>query len=199
MTNWVIDFIRSGGYGAIVALMLLENVFPPIPSELIMPLGGYLVSQDQLNLIGVIAAGTLGTVLGALPLYWLGYKLGAERLEEWCQRYGRWFVISPSDIRKSQRWFDKHGYATVFFFRLVPGMRSLISIPAGISRMSLLPFLLFTTIGSAIWTAMLTYVGRWLGSNYEQTGDYLGPVSTGVVVVLVLFYIWRLIFPKSEK
>lgn len=199
MGNWVTDIIKSTGYFGITALMLIENVFPPIPSEVIMPLAGYLVSQNQLDFIGAVAAGTLGTVLGALPFYWLGYHFGPERLKCFCDRHGRWFAISRQDVEKTEDWFARHGIATVFFLRLVPGLRSLISIPAGFSRMSFIPFLLFTTLGSALWATALTAAGYLLGSQFSQTGKYIGPVSTAVIAVLVIWYIWRVIKGGSAK
>ncbi|BFM22451.1 DedA family protein [Gilvimarinus japonicus] len=191
MSDWVTDIIRSTGYAGIIFLMLIENVFPPIPSEIIMPLAGYLVSQEQLQFALVVLAGMVGSVLGALPLYYLGHKLGAERLKHWCDRYGRWFVITRKDIDKTQRWFDRYGIWTVLLLRLVPGVRSLISIPAGISKMSLWPFLLFTAIGTAIWSAFLAYLGLVLGQNFSAASDYIGPISTAVIVAMTLWYVWR--------
>ena len=198
MTDWISDIIRAGGYAGIALLMLLENIFPPIPSEVVMPLAGYLASKDDLSLIGVVIAGTAGSVLGALAFYYLGRKLGAERLKEWCDRHGRWLAISARDVEKTQRWFDRYGIWTVLLLRLVPGLRSLISIPAGISRMPLLPFVLFTTIGSALWSALLAWAGLVLGQHYESAENYIGPVSTGVIALLAGWYLWRLIRPTRD-
>lgn len=193
MASWVSDLIRSTGYTGIIFLMLLENLFPPIPSEVIMPLSGFLVSQQELQLTGVILAGTIGTVLGAVALYYLGYLLGPERLRGWCDRYGRWFVITQKDMDNTQLWFDRYGKWTVLFFRVVPGMRSIISIPAGVSRMRLWPFLVFTTIGTVVWISFLTYIGILLGNQFSQAEKYIGPVSTALIAALLVWYIYRVI------
>jgi membrane protein DedA with SNARE-associated domain len=148
MAGWVMRVIYSAGYPAIVLLMFVENIFPPIPSELIMPLAGYMVSRGQFSIVGVVAAGTVGSILGALPLYYLGRGLGEERLKRLADKHGRWLTVSRRDIERAKRWFDRHGWAAVVFCRLVPGVRSLISIPAGVDRMSLPVFLACTSAGS---------------------------------------------------
>lgn len=199
MSSWVSDLIRSTGYTGIVLLMLMENIFPPIPSEVIMPLAGFLVSRQELHMAGVIISGTVGTVLGAVALYYLGYALGPEKLRDWCDRYGRWFVITREDVDKTERWFHRYGNWTVLVFRVVPGMRSLISIPAGVSRMPLWPFLIFTTFGSLIWIALLTWVGMILGSRFNEAQNYIGPVSTTVVAGLFAWYLWRVFNGNSRK
>ncbi len=189
MLVWITETMNSMGYIAIVFLMFLENVFPPIPSELIMPLAGFLVSQGDLSFVGVVAAGTFGTVLGALPLYYAGKLLGLERLKQWADRYGRWFTVSGKDLDNSNRWFDRHGVRTIFLCRLVPGIRSLISIPAGINNMHMGIFLVYTTMGSSIWSALLALAGYMLGENYVRVESYMGPVSYIVLGVLVVAYI----------
>ena len=173
MTRWIMNLITSTGYFGIVALMFIENVFPPIPSEFIMPLAGFMVAEDKFSLLGVIIAGTLGSVLGALPLYYLGAKLGEERLKQFAERRGRWLTLSPKDIDKANRWFDKHGAIAVLLCRLVPGIRSFISIPAGVNKMNLTLFLFYTAVGAGIWTAALAYAGYHLGTNFRQVGEYL--------------------------
>lgn len=197
MGSFISDFIRDAGYFGIVTLMILENLFPPIPSEVIMPLGGFLISEGELTWLGVILAGTLGTVLGALPFYWVGYILGPERLKAFCDRHGRWVGIRRSDVDQVQGWFKRHGRLTVFFLRLVPGLRTLISIPAGFTRMPFAPFLLFTTVGSMLWCSFLTGAGYVLGSQFEQTEKYIGPVSTAIIGALLLVYIYRVITWKA--
>ncbi|VUD41340.1 Inner membrane protein YqjA [Thalassocella blandensis] len=193
MSDFVIDTIKSTGYFGILFLMLAENVFPPIPSEVIMPLAGYLVSKESMNMIMVVAAGTVGTMLGAYVLYFVGAKMGKDRLTQWSEKYGRWFAITPKDIDKTQHWFDKHGSSTVLFCRLIPGMRSLISVPAGLVEMPLLKFSLYTLIGTIAWTSLLAYIGLVLGQEFEQAKDYIGPVSTAVVIGLLGFYLYRVI------
>ncbi|MDF2441109.1 MAG: hypothetical protein JWN98_2093, partial [Abditibacteriota bacterium] len=146
MLEWITNLMNSMGYAAIVFLMFLENVFPPIPSELIMPMAGFTATQGKLTLVGVIIAGTLGSVLGALPLYYMGKVIGEDRLKEWADKHGKWLTVSREDIEKSKEWFDKHGAVAVIIGRLVPGVRSLIAVPAGIDQMNLPLFLLYTAI-----------------------------------------------------
>ena len=174
------------GYGAIFAAMVLENVFPPIPSELIMPLGGFYVQQGALQLVPVMLAGLLGTVVGALPWYGLGRLVNEQRLEVWLQRHGRLLGISVAELRRTRTWFTRYGSAVVFWGRLVPGIRTLISVPAGVELMPLAPFLLWTTMGSFLWTLLLTVAGMALGTGYEQVETWLDPVSAAVKVALVL-------------
>jgi membrane protein DedA with SNARE-associated domain len=191
MSDWIKSIIESFSYPGILLLMLLENVFPPIPSELIMPLAGFISTQGQLSFGGLVVAGTLGSVLGAIVLYYAGKWIGGERLRRWSDRHGRWIGLSRADLDKSDDWFHRHGARTVLLGRLVPGVRSLISIPAGVSGMDLRIFLLYTTLGAAAWTALLAYAGRLLGRNYEQVEHVIGPISTAVVVGIILTLIIR--------
>ena len=174
------------GYGAIFAAMFLENLFPPIPSELIMPLGGFYVHQGQLALIPVVLAGLLGTVLGALPWYGIGRLINEQRIEHWLERHGRWIGISPQELHRSRTWFNRHGTALVFWGRLVPGIRTLISVPAGIEMMPAVPFLIWTTAGSLIWTLLLTLAGLAMGKGYETVALWIEPVAKAVKVLLVI-------------
>jgi membrane protein DedA with SNARE-associated domain len=191
VAEWIIQAVTAMGATGVFLLTLLETVFPPIPSELIMPLAGYLVAQDRMTLAGVIVAGTLGSTAGALLLYWAGAALGEQRLKAFADDHGRWLTLSRADIDRAGDWFDRHGGWAVFLCRLVPGLRSLISIPAGIHRMPLPAFLLYTTAGSAAWTALLVYAGYALGRNFEQVGRYLEPVTLVVVGAMALWYAWR--------
>jgi membrane protein DedA with SNARE-associated domain len=150
MAKWVINTIQSTGYFGIVFLMFLENVFPPIPSEVIMPLAGFLVAEGKQNFAGVVIAGIVGSVLGALPLYYAGYLLGEERLKAFADKHGRWLTISRDDLERAKNWFDQHGKLAVLICRLVPGIRSLISIPAGIAKMNMAAFLFYTSVGAGI-------------------------------------------------
>ena len=174
------------GYSAIFAAMFLENLFPPIPSELIMPLGGFYVQQGQLDLVPVVFAGLLGTVLGAFPWYGIGRLINEERIEQWLKRHGRWIGISSEELARSRRWFSRYGTALVFWGRLIPGIRTLISVPAGIEMMPLAPFLIWTTAGSLIWTLLLTLAGMVLGEGYSSVELWIEPVSKVVKVVLVI-------------
>lgn len=197
MLDWIINLMDTMGYGAIVLLMVLENVFPPIPSELIMPLAGYTVTKGKLAFVGVVIAGMTGSVLGALPLYYLGKVVGEERLKTWADKYGKWLTVSREEIEKSKDWFDRHGGLAVFLCRLVPGIRSLISIPAGVGKMNLAAFLAYTALGTGLWSALLAGAGYALGANYDQVDKYLGPASYVVLGVIVLVYVYR--FAKQHK
>ncbi len=193
MATWVIGIISSTGYFGIVLLMFIENVFPPIPSEVIMPLAGYMVAQGTLTMAGVVLAGMAGSVLGALPFYYLGHKLGERRLKDFADKHGRWLALSRKDIERSNLWFDRHGGTTVLFCRLIPGIRSLISIPAGLAGMRLWPFLAYTAAGTGVWAALLAYVGYFLGSNFTEVGEYLDPVSWFVFGALAIIYVYRVV------
>ena len=174
------------GYTAIFAAMFLENLFPPIPSELIMPLAGFYVQQGQMELLPVVLVGVLGTVIGALPWYGIGRLINEERIEQWLGANGRWIGISPAELARSRRWFSRYGTALVFWGRLVPGIRTLISVPAGIEMMPMSPFLLWTTVGSLIWTLLLTVAGMVLGEGYSNVELWIEPVSKVVKVTLVV-------------
>ena len=197
MATWVINTIAATAYWGIVCLMVVENVCPPIPSEVIMPLAGFMATQGRLALLGVILAGTLGSVLGAVPLYYLGRTIGAERLKGFADRHGRWLTVSRHDLDTAQQWFARHGGLAVLLCRLLPGVRSLISIPAGIEGMALAPFLLYTTIGAGLWTACLACAGYWLGANFQQVEAYLDPASYVVLAGLAGLYAWRVITHKG--
>lgn len=199
MASWVMGFISSAGYGGILLLMFIENVFPPIPSELIMPLAGFMVAQDKLTFIGTTLAGMAGSVLGALPLYYAGKKLGEERVKRLADRHGRWLTLSRQDIERASRWFHRHGGAAVFVCRLIPGVRSFISVPAGIVGMNFLQFLAYTSIGTALWAALLAYLGYLLGSNFAQVGEYLDPVSWIVLGAIGVLYIVRVVRHKGTQ
>jgi membrane protein DedA with SNARE-associated domain len=193
MLEWITNTINYMGYWGIGMLMFVENLFPPIPSELIMPLAGFTAraTPEKLNVVGVFFSGLMGSVLGALVWYYPGKYFGERRLQAWADKYGKWLSISSKDIIKAKQWFDKQGGKAVLIGRLVPGIRTLISVPAGISNMHLLPFLIYSTLGSAIWVGLLTYAGYALGSQYELVDKYLAPVSKIVLAVLILaFAVW---------
>lgn len=194
MKGLILDAVGGLGELGVALLMLLENVFPPIPSELIMPLAGYLSSQDRLSFPGAIIAGTIGSFAGAVLWYVLGRRLGRDGLRRWAERRGHWVGLTPQDVDRSTDWFRRHGTLAVLLGRLVPGVRSFISLPAGVGRMPVAPFLGLTFLGSAIWVAALAFIGRLLGQNFEHVDRYLGPVSWvvfGVLLALYLRRIWR--------
>lgn len=194
MLDWIQRTMEALGYPGIVLLMFVENVFPPLPSELIMPLAGFTASRGELSFVGVVLAGMAGSVLGALPLYSLGRGMGEERLKSWADRHGKWLAVSGDDIGKAKGWFDRHGGKAVLFCRLVPGVRSLISLPAGFAEMRLATFLLYSALGTGLWAALLAYLGRLLGENYGRVERYLGPaayVVLGSLAVAGIGWVWK--------
>ena len=193
MFDWVVTLLENGGYLGIFLLMLAENLFPPIPSELVMPLAGFLAAQGALSLPLTIAVGTAGSVVGALFWYWVGLRFGEERLRRLAGRHGRWLTVSPQDVDTASAWFERNGGRVVFFGRMVPAVRTLISIPAGVARMPLASFLALTAAGSALWTGALAVAGFLLESQYTRVEGWVNPVSTLVVVLLLLWYFLRLV------
>lgn len=209
MSAWILAIMDKLGLFGVGFLMFLENVFPPIPSELIMPAAGFAVSQNTQNIGGlflVIVAGTLGSVVGALPLYYLGTVFDEKRLLDLTNKYGKYLLVKPSDVSYAQAWFDKYGLWVVFFGRMIPAIRSLISIPAGMNKMPMLPFLVLTAIGSAIWTTILAYAGYVLGANYQKVEQFIAPISKIVVLgvlligfVIAFLRIKSVFFDKSKS
>jgi len=182
-------WVAQWGYLGIFAAMVLENLVPPIPSELIMPLAGFYVGQGQLNFFGVVLAGLLGTVLGALPWYGIGRLVNEERLGRWIERHGRWLGVSAKELAESRQWFVRHGAAVVFWGRLIPAIRTLISVPAGIELMPFGPFLFWTTAGSLIWNLVLTASGWLLGSHWQEVLAFIKPIEGLVNKLLVLLFL----------
>ena len=193
--GWIEGMIAAIGYPGIVLAMAIENIFPPIPSEMVLPFAGALSAKGELNFWWAIAAGTLGSVVGAIVLYAIGYiarEAGARRLVE---TYGKYVFISERDLDRSVEWFERYGEAVVFFGRLIPLIRSIISVPAGYTRMNFLRFLIYTTLGTTLWNLTLTYIGRALGENWEDIRNLTKPYENGTLVVLalivLLFFGWR--------
>lgn len=189
---------RLGPFG-IGLLMFLENVFPPIPSELIMPLAGYLAARGDMNIFVVIGAGTVGSLLGTLPWYYLGRRLGHHGVRRLAEEHGRWLTMSPSDVDAASDRFKRHGNWSVMLGRLIPTVRTLISVPAGVANMPLGQFLLFSSIGTLLWTAALALAGYLLGQAYSTIQDYVDPVSTAVLIILIGYYIYRVVTFKKER
>jgi len=175
-------------YLTICLAMFLENIIPPIPSEIIMPLGGFFVYQQKLNFFILVFWGLLGTILGSLPWYYLGRLVNEKRLSNFLDKQGKYLGISSHDLSKSKRWFDKYGVSLVFWGRLVPGIRTLISVPAGIELMPLRKFLIWTTFGSLIWVALLTYAGYLFGEKYLIIESYLEQIKYVVKPILILIF-----------
>jgi membrane protein DedA with SNARE-associated domain len=192
LTRWARHTVTSAGYPGLAGLVLAENLFPPIPSEAILPLAGFLVSQGELTFAWAVLAATAGSVTGALLLYALA-RFGGRPL---VLRLGRLLRVTPADLDRADAWFDRHGGWIVLGGRLVPGVRSLVSIPAGLSEMPVGRFVALTALGSTAWNALLIGAGWALGSRYEEIADVIGGVSTplavGVVVALAaLFALWQ--------
>jgi membrane protein DedA with SNARE-associated domain len=198
MTEWITNTMNSLGYVGIALLMFLENLFPPIPSELIMPLAGFTISQGKMQLIPAIAAGVIGTILGAFPWYYLGKIVDESRLENLADKYGKWIFVSATDVNKANKWFNKYGNMAVFLGRLVPGVRTLISLPAGINNMNMGSFVIYSTIGTLLWVSFLTGAGYVLGDNYGSIEKYIAPLSKiAILSIGFLFVIW--VFKKQIK
>jgi membrane protein DedA with SNARE-associated domain len=192
MTNWVFHLIDAGGYWGIAFLMMLENIFPPIPSELIMGIGGIRVGQGKMEMVPLLLAGTAGTTVGNYFWYLVGVQLGLKRLKPLVDRFGRWATIEWSHVEALDRLFRRYGDIIVFGFRFMPTFRTMVSLPAGLARMGHIRFLLWTAAGAAIWNAVLAYAGFLLGYNFRDIDRYVGPVATATVVALVILYAWRL-------
>ncbi|MCH8684191.1 DedA family protein [Pedomonas mirosovicensis] len=199
MFEWMTGLIERGGYFGIAALMFLENVFPPIPSELIMPSAGFQASQGSLSLAGAIVAGTAGSLLGALFWYLAGRYAGEERLKRWAARHGRWLTLTPKDVDKADDWFDRYNASAVFFGRLLPAIRTLISVPAGLFEMKPGPFLLYSALGTAIWSAALATAGYLLGNNYHAVADYLNPATNVILGSGLLYYLYRVVTWRKDQ
>jgi membrane protein DedA with SNARE-associated domain len=184
MQAWITDFMEQFGYFGIFLMLAFENIFPPIPSEVILPFGGFMTTTTSLTIPGVIIAATAGSLLGAVILYYIGRLLDVSRLEKLVERWGGLIRVTKKDIHKADAWFDKYGYWTVLFCRMVPLVRSLISIPAGMSGMKFGVFMIFTTIGTLGWNLLLVLIGAALGESWEDIAMYMD-VYSNVVYVLI--------------
>lgn len=172
IANWILDIISSLGYPGIVLTMAIESAFVPLPSEIIMPFSGYLAFTGRFGLIGVALAGGLGSLVSALAIYALGYWGRDRVVRSFIKRYGKYFLLSERELDKSERWFRKYGGAVTFFSRLIPGVRSVISLPAGISRMNFKVFTIYTFAGSLVWSYFLALVGFKLGEDWHTIGPW---------------------------
>ena len=198
MFDFITSLLASMGSLGVAALMLLENVFPPIPSEVIMPFAGYLAASGDLPFVSVVIAGTIGSVAGAFLWYWIGTLASEARLRRLIARHGRWLTISEQDLDRSLTWFRRNGGKAVFLGRMVPGVRTLISVPAGMTGMPLLPFLLYTGLGSLLWTAALTISGYLLEEQFAKVEIWINPVTNVLLGGVLVLYVWRLVRPKAE-
>jgi len=194
MENWILQLMEQFGYFGVFFLILVENIFPPIPSEVILTFGGFMTSRTSLTLLGVIFFATLGSLLGAIVLYWIGRLLDIERMEKIVERWGHILRLKKEDIHKANQWFDRYGIWTVFFCRMVPVLRSLISIPAGMNHMNMGVFLFFTTIGTLIWNTILVGLGAYLGESWEIIVYYMDIYSNIVYALLVILFIIGMVY-----
>lgn len=200
MENWLIDLMSEYGYLGIVFLIAIENIFPPIPSEVILTFGGFMTTVSTISVFGVVIAATIGSVLGAAILYMIGVQLEFSKLEMIVERWGHILRVKVSDIQNAEEWFKMYGPWTVFFCRFVPIIRSLISIPAGMSRMHMGLFLLLTTLGTLIWNFILVYLGASVGSSWHVIVTYMDVYAKVIYVILVILVIgFVVIFLKRKK
>jgi membrane protein DedA with SNARE-associated domain len=195
MDLWIKEMIEQFGYWGVFLLIALENIFPPIPSEVILTFGGYMTAQTNLTVLGVVVASTLGSLLGAILLYQLGAILNVNKLEVVIERYGRFLRLTKKDLYRTEAWFDKYGVWTVFFCRFIPLIRSLISIPAGIAKMNFWLFISFTTFGTIIWNTILINLGARVGENWEaivvRMDDYSNYMYLFLIIFIIVIIGWR--------
>ncbi len=198
MSDWIVSLIEHSGYLGVGFLMFLETLFPPIPSEIIMPVAGVAAGQGKLNLIGAIAAGTGGAMLGNIVWYLAARALGHDRLRPIIRKHGKWLTLKWRDVENAHRWFDRHGIVFVLVGRLIPTVRSLVSIPAGLLDMRFRNFVVASIVGTALWTAFLALLGFKLQENFSDIDQILRPISNIVLAILIVTYLWRLAAHKGE-
>lgn len=199
--TWAQSVIGATGYPGLLLVMFLENIFPPIPSEVILPLAGSLALQGSFSLAGITFVGALGSVTGALIFYAGGRALGEARIRELLRRYGRWLLLSEDDFDKALSWFHRYGEPVIFFGRMVPIVRSLVSIPAGIAEMKLGRFGLYTAIGTGLWSFVLALAGYLLGHSWPVVSEWISryeKVVLGLVVVVVVAFIARRLWQRNR-
>jgi membrane protein DedA with SNARE-associated domain len=189
--DWILDVLQSLGYGGLAGLMLLAYLVPVLPTEAIMPVAGYLSSSETFHLGGVVLAGAIGSLVGTLPWYFACRRLDEDGVLRWVERHGAWIAITPDNVRKAQRWFQERGRSTVCLARLVPGLRELISVPAGLISMPILPFLLFSALGVTVWAGILAGAGYLLGRQFPAVHGYVGMATWVLVGLAVVLYVVR--------
>lgn len=190
LLGWIADVIAALGSIGVGVLTTAEVFFPPIPSEMVLPMAGYLASQDRLGLVAAVTAATIGSTVGALALYWVAYRLGLERVESLIRRIP---LMDEQDLHRARGWFDRHDRSSVFIGRMVPGVRSLISLPAGFQEMPLLSFTVLTAVGSALWNTALVTAGYLLGRQWQSVGrysDWLNYAVLGLFAIAIGKYVW---------
>lgn len=191
MFDWITAVIERLGYWGIAALTLLENIVPPIPSEVVIPLAGFVSAKGKLTFWGVVIAASVGSLLGAAGWFGVARWIGNKRLRQWIDDHGHWVTLTCETIDKAQAWFDRHGKWAVFLGRLVPGVRTFVSVPAGFAEMSFLPFILASAAGTVIWTLALAWAGVALESQFDVVGKYINQVSNVLLGAFVFYVGWR--------
>lgn len=189
LAAWVQDVIESLGYVGVALLVVIENLFPPIPSEIVLPFAGFVAQRGDASVVVMIVAATIGSVVGALVLYGVSAAIGPQRLRLIVERFGRWLGVSPDDLRRAEEWFDRRAAVAVFVGRCVPIIRSVVSVPAGFRRMSLVPFVVYTALGSAIWNVALIGAGAVLGDQWERVEAYVGYLQWIVILAAAYFLV----------
>jgi membrane protein DedA with SNARE-associated domain len=189
--EWIVGIITRLGYTGVAALTFLEHLFPPIPSELVLPLAGYVTGKGDLTLAPVILLGSIGSLAGATVWYVIGKRIGETRLRAWIEQHGRWLTLSTHDVDRANDWFQRRGKSAVLIGRLMPGVRTFVSLPAGFSGMGWISFLLYSALGTVAWTAALVYAGAKLQQNFELVSKYIDMVTNGVLVLMGAMLLWR--------
>ena len=198
MNDWVVRMIEQSSYLGVGFLMFLETLFPPIPSEIIMPVAGVAAARGKMELSLVIMSGTAGAMLGNIFWYLAARALGIARLKPFIQKHGKWLTVNWREVQRAHDWMEKHGAAFVLLGRLIPTVRSLVSIPAGLLDMRFRTFLIASTLGTFAWTAILAGAGFRLRSDFHQIDQWMAPMANAVIVVMVVGYVWRLITHKPD-
>ena len=199
MNDWIVHLIEGGGYWGIAALMVIENVFPPIPSEVIMGLGGIAVAKGRMEIAPLMLFATAGSTLGNYFWFLIGRAFGYRRLHPLVTRFGRWLTLDWHDVERLVAFFGRHGQWVVFVVRFAPVMRTMISLPAGLARMGHVRFLAFTFAGAAVWNALLVAAGYYLGRNFEEVDRYTGPLATACMALVAVGYLWRVVRWKPRE
>lgn len=193
MFDWIVGVVTAAGLVGVALLMFGENIFPPLPSEVIMPLAGYAAARGDLSFAGVVAAGSLGALAGAWVWFYAGRRLGEARVRRLAERHGRWLTLHPRELDTSKRFFREHGGWAVFLGRLIPAVRTFISVPAGVLGMAQARFLFWTTLGTTLWTLLLAGAGYVLASQHDRVAQWLDPITTAVLAGIAAAYVWRVV------
>jgi membrane protein DedA with SNARE-associated domain len=200
MESWITNIMEQFGYIGIFLLIMLENLFPPIPSEVILTFGGFMTTHSSLSVAGVIAVSTIGSTAGAIVLYGIGLLIDQQKIEQIVEKWGYLLRLTKKDVHKANEWFSKYGAWTVFFCRFIPLIRSLISLPAGMTHMKVGTFLILTTLGTLIWNSVLVYIGVAVGSSWETIVGYMDIYSKVVYAILaILLILFAALFVRKRR